>query len=64
MNTANLIIYASKNGRDGWEPVLPDSVPEWVKDPDTLGRMVAGDMAFKPNEGDKGSMWYRAEKAE
>ena len=64
MNTANLIIYASVNGRDTWHPLLPDEVPEWLKEPDTMGYLVAGEMAFKPSEGDSGSLWYRAEKVD
>lgn len=55
---AHLVIYRSPNGRDGWAPVKPDEVPEWVKQPDNVARMVAGEMCMKADEGDKGSDWY------
>lgn len=62
MTEANLIIYCSINGRDVWAPVLPAEVPEWVKDPDIMGRLVAGEMCSDVAEGVTGSLWYRAEK--
>lgn len=62
MKQANLIIFASDNGRDGWQPVAPESVPEWVKSPDNIGRMISGEACMKADEGEKGSAWYRAEK--
>lgn len=61
IDQANLVIYASNNGRDGWEPVKPDEVPGWLKEPDVIGHLVAGETAMNPREGDKGSSWYRAE---
>lgn len=65
MATGILIIYASPNGRDAWQPVAPELVPEWLKDGDTLGRLVvAGEMACKADEGESGSLWYRAAKIE
>lgn len=60
MNQALLVIYASENGRDGWQPVKADDLPEWVRAPETIGRLVAGEMCMKADEGDKGSLWYRA----
>lgn len=57
-----LVILKSDNGRDGWTPVMPEDVPEWVKAPDNMARLVAGEMCMKPDEGEKGSAWYRAEK--
>lgn len=57
-----LIILKSANGRDGWEPVLPADVPEWVKNPDVMARLVAGDMVCDPTIGEYGSDWYRAER--
>jgi len=59
---AQLVIYQSESGRDGWKPVLPEAVPAWVKDPDVMGRLVAGEMCMDPKCGDKGSAWYRAEQ--
>lgn len=59
MTQGVLIIYASPNGRDEWQPVLPADVPEFVKDPDTLGRLVAGEMCC---DAETQSLWYRAEQ--
>lgn len=59
MNQIELVILASKNGRDGWAPVLPADVPEWVKDPLNVDRLVKGETCMKCDEGPKGSPWYR-----
>ena len=58
---ALFVFYASENGRDGWTLVKPDDLPTWVKDPDVLGNLVNGMVAFKCDEGEKGSLHYRAE---
>ncbi len=60
LKTAFLVIEASINGRDLWHPVHADELPDWVRDPDNMGRMVAGDMCMKADEGEAGSLWYRA----
>ena len=60
MNQAHLVIYRSKNGRDNWEPVPAESVPEFVKDPVTMGRLCAGEQCMDAGEGTRGSAWYRA----
>lgn len=57
-----LIILRSENGRDGWTLVKPDEVPEWVKAPDNIARMVDGEICCNPEAGDIG--WYRAEKVD
>lgn len=57
-----LVILASGNGRDGWSPVKPEDVPEWVKAPDNMGRLVKGETCMKCDEGEKGSLWYVALK--
>ena len=62
MKTINLVILASPTGRDGWKPVPVAEVPAWVKHPDTIAKMVAGEMCMKADEGDKGSDWYRCER--
>ena len=59
-NTAELVILASANGRDGWRLVLPADVPEWLKGPETMGRLMRGESAMKPCEGEAGSDWYAA----
>ena len=57
---ANVVLLASVNGRDHWHPVKPEAVPAWVKEPDAMGRIVAGEAAMKCDEEGDGSMWYRA----
>lgn len=61
---ALLVILRSPNGRDGWTPVKPEDVPAWVKAPDNMAKLVAGEMCMKADEGQSGSDWYRAEKVE
>jgi len=60
MKQAVLVIYRSANGRDGWQPVMQHDVPEWVKEPSIMGRLVAGEQCMDVAEGDAGSYWYRA----
>lgn len=62
MKHAMLVIYVSENGRNGWKPVAPEHVPEWVKAPDVMGRLVAGEQCMDAKVGDRGSDWYRGEK--
>ncbi len=61
MNLAMLIIYASPDGNTGWIPVLPADVPDWVKDPDILGKMIAGQMCQNPNSVSR-TTWYQAKR--
>lgn len=35
----------------------PSKVPDWLKDPDILGRMVDGELAHDP---ERGPQWYAA----
>ena len=58
-----LIIFESVTGRDQWKPILPSDVPEWVKDPDIIARMMDGEICMNAAIGDKGSLWYYAEQA-
>jgi hypothetical protein len=60
---AVIVVYKSENGRDNWQPVLPIDVPEWVKEPGTMGKLVAGMECMDPTIGVAGSAWYRATKA-
>ena len=60
MNQARLVIYRSQNGRDNWQPIASSDVPEFVKDPVTMGRLVAGQQCMDAGERPRGSMWYRA----
>lgn len=59
---AHFIVYRSPHGRGDWTPVLPQDVPEWVKDPDVMGEMARGNAACKNDEGPTGSDWFRADK--
>lgn len=58
---ANLIIFSSPNGRDHWDPVLPEDVPEWLKEPDVVARLVAGEECMKAGESE--NRWFYAEQA-
>ena len=60
LKQAKLIVYRSENGRDNWEPVTADSLPAFVKNPDVMGRLVAGEQCMDAGEGARGSAWYRA----
>lgn len=60
MSQIALIIYTSENGRDGWRVCLPADVPDWVKTPATIARLIDGEECMKADEGDAGSSWYRA----
>lgn len=53
---ATLVVLHSPDTED-WKPVMPAETPEWVKEPDVMGRLVAGDMAHREGEG-----WYRVQK--
>lgn len=58
-----LVIFTSTTGRAPWHPVKPTEVPDWVKHPDVMARLVAGEEAMKCDEGVAGSNFYRAIKA-
>lgn len=58
MTTGNLVIFVSPDG-ESWKPVKSEDVPAWVKHPDILGAMVAGEMVNDPAVAPE---WYRAEK--
>lgn len=64
MPEALIVVWKSANGREDWEPVLPDDVPAWVKEPHRMAKMIEGDMICDPTEGESGSDWYRAEKVQ
>ena len=64
MPEALLVILRSPNGEDGWEPVKPEDVPDWLKDPMVMSYLVDGQMAQgKVNVvlPDELRPWYRAE---
>lgn len=55
---ATLVIYRSETGEAPWTPVMSAEVPEEIKEPEVIGRMVDGDMCRV--EGDQ--YWYIAAK--
>lgn len=55
-----LVIFTSATGRPPWHPLKEEEVPAWVKAPDVMGKMVAGEDCMDVAQGDKGSNWYRA----
>ena len=59
---AVLVVFESPNGRDNWKPLMAADVPEWVRHPDVMGRLVAGEQCMDAAQGDKGSKWYRASR--
>lgn len=60
---ALMVIYRSPNGRSNWQPIPPNEVPDWLKRPSYMGRLAAGEMCMKADEGRHGSDWYRAQVA-
>ena len=60
LTLAMLIIYSSPDGQV-WSPVLPADVPDWLKDPDTIAKLVDGLMCQSPNSGSR-TTWFRAER--
>ena len=56
-----LIIYSLPDGENDWQPVKPADVPDWVKDPDNLARLVDGE-ACSDQTCDPPTAWYRAER--
>lgn len=62
-----LIIYKSEDDGETWEPLKTEDVPPWLKQPDVMARLVAGDMAkteFVGGLSVRGYVfpWYRAER--
>lgn len=54
-----MVIESSPIGKDDsiWTPVMPEDLPEWVKDPEVMGKMRNGEkVSMNP---DKGTVWYR-----
>lgn len=62
--TGLLIILRSEDDGETWFPVEPALVPDWLKEPDVMGRMVAGDMVQQKSTILSATVlpWYRAEK--
>jgi len=65
MPEAMLIFYRSLDGETDWQPLKIDEIPEWLKAPDVVGPLVAGEMAYADSNvliPDEVSPWYRADK--
>lgn len=59
-NKTNVVILSTNDPdaeEQNWFLVKPKDVPEALKDPDTLGNMLAGIIAQPPDS----DLWYRAE---
>lgn len=54
-----IVVFRSPDGEKDWQIIAPAEVPEFVKDPDTMGRLMAGDIVRNV---DVSQWWYRAEK--
>ena len=61
MAQARLVIYRSEDGQKNWGPCPIGEVPEWVKEPDTLGAMLEGNLAHNETQG---GQWYSAVRCE
>jgi hypothetical protein len=77
---ANLVILKCSAGRSAegeemaephgdWVPLLPSAVPQWLQDPEIIGRMVGGEIVgFRGGAQDvndpmgEPAAWYRAER--
>ena len=58
MDTAHfLVFFRSVNGGDGWEPVEREHIPDWLRDPGIVDRLMAGEQVV--NTADKAPMYYR-----
>jgi hypothetical protein len=40
---ARAVIFVSENG-ENWTPISPETVPEWLQEPYTMGLMMAGEV--------------------
>ena len=61
MRKIKLVVYRSTNGRDGWQPVSESQVPDWVKEPAVIGRMMQGEQCMDPRS-TSGSDWFKAQR--
>lgn len=60
MRVDRMVVFRSPNGRDQWKAIKPAEVPEFLKHPDTMARLVTtGEMVMDPRVSE---WWYRVEK--
>lgn len=53
------VVFRSENGRDGWQPLKVGEVPDWVKDPDNMARLVDGEACMDSTQ-ESGTDWFMA----
>jgi hypothetical protein len=58
LDTKWIVVQSSVDGEEPWLNLMPEDVPEWVKDPEVMGGMMGGNRVSRDPK--KGSMWYRA----
>lgn len=46
-----LVFFKSPDGKGGWLPVDRDELPDWIKDPAIIDRLMAGEQATNPPAG-------------
>lgn len=56
-STLNVAFLTSATGRDPWHPIKPEEVPEWVKHPDVIRRLLDGE---EVQDVKTVTNWYRA----
>lgn len=59
MKIGRFVVLASADGAEPWRPVPPEQHPEFIRDPETLGRISTGGEMIQNGEGGE---WYRAER--
>jgi hypothetical protein len=69
MKQSAAIVFSSLDGTE-WVAVKPEDVPEWLKDPHIMGRLLQGEIA-QHMHGNLAlplhlgaHLWYRAERVE
>jgi len=53
-------IYRANSVDGPWVEIPPEEHPKYIKDPDVMGKLVAGYMCQAPGS----ALWYRAERVE
>ena len=52
-----LVFFASPDGKNDWKPVNRDLLPDWLKKPEIVDRMIAGEQVW--NTADKVLLYYK-----
>jgi hypothetical protein len=66
---ARIVVLCSANlDANVWAPVEPSEVPEFIKEPETMGRLIKGEVCqcsvLGHDEMADQDLWYRAEKCD